>query len=139
MIAVARRRFKQTVGRRVAEHGLSSQQFWVLVHLHDEDGPSLRDVCDTLRIDPPTASRIVTALARRGLVRPAPDPGDRRRSRLKLTARGRALARGLQPLATELRAAVERDLTPRETDELRRLLQKVIAGLDQYDSEGATA
>src|SRR6476646_5452578 len=74
LIAVARRRLKQTVGRRVAGHGLSSQQFWVLVFLLEEDGPALCDVCDGLRMDAPTASRIVAALTRRGLVRATADP-----------------------------------------------------------------
>src|SRR6478609_7719596 len=68
LIALARRRLKQAVGRRVAHHQLSSQQFWVVVFLAEEDRPALCDVCDALRMDAPTASRIVSALARRGLV-----------------------------------------------------------------------
>jgi DNA-binding MarR family transcriptional regulator len=133
---VARRRLRQAVGRRVARYDLSSQQFWVLVHVHEVAETALCGISDVLRIDPPTASRIVGALTRRGLLRALADPADRRRARLKLTADGRALARELQPLATELRAAVERDLTRPESAELRRLLQKVITGLDRYDVEG---
>jgi DNA-binding MarR family transcriptional regulator len=79
----------------------------------------------------------VAALARRGLVRPAEDPSDRRRNRLRLTAEGRALARELRPLAGELRGAVERELSRSEADELRRLLTKVITGLERYELEGA--
>jgi hypothetical protein len=40
LIGAARRRLKQTVGRRVSRYGLSSQQFWVLVHLDDTDEPA---------------------------------------------------------------------------------------------------
>jgi len=137
LIAVARRRLKQTVGSRVSHHGLSAQQFWVLVHLDEEDGPPLVRVCEALRIDAPTASRIVAALSRRGLVRPAVDPADRRRTRLGLTPAGRALARDMQPLAHEFRGAVERELSRAEARELRRLLNKVITGLDRYAAEGA--
>ena len=139
LIAVARRRLKQAVGRRVAGHGLSSQQFWVLVFLIEEDGPALCRVCDALRMDAPTASRIVAALTRRGLVRATADPADRRRARIKLTTAGRALARTLYPLAQEFRAAVEKDLSRREAALLRRLLEKVIAGLDHYEAEGVTS
>ena len=138
LIGAARRRLKQAVGRRVSRYGLSSQQFWVLVHLDEANGPALVGVCAALRIDPPTASRIITALTRRGLVRAQPDPSDRRRARLKLTPDGRALARELQPLARDVRAAVERDLTRPESAELRRLLNKVITGLDRYDVEGVS-
>ena len=139
LIGLARRRLKQAVGRRVAPHGLSSQQFWVLVFLLEEDQPPLYTVCEGLRIDAPTASRIVSALTRRGLVRAVEDPADRRRSRLALTTEGRTLATELRPLAAEFRLAVERDLSRREALELRRLLNKVIAGLDRYDSEGAAS
>ncbi len=139
LIAVARRRLKQTVGRRVAHHGLSAQQFWVLVYLAEADAPALFSVCDALRMDPPTASRIVAALTRRGLVRSTADPTDRRRARLKLTLPGRTLARVLHPLALEFRAAVERDLSRREAVELRRLLEKVIAGIDRYEAEGVAS
>src|SRR4029078_1911038 len=111
LIAVARGSRKKAVGRRVAGHGLTSQQFWVLVFLIEEAGPALCRVCDVLRMDAPTASRIVAALTRRRLVRATAAPADRRRARIKLTTEGRALARTLYPLAQEFRAAVEKDLS----------------------------
>ena len=90
-------------------------------------------------MDAPTASRIVGALVRRGLARAREDPDDRRRTRLHLTVRGKALARDMQPLADEFRGVVERDLSRAETVELRRLLQKVIGSLDRYYAEGDNA
>jgi len=139
LIALARRRLKQAVGARVARYGLSPQQFWVLVFLDTADGPPLNELCQRLRTDAPTASRIVSALARRGLVKPVRDARDRRRTLLKLTPNGRRLAGALQPLAMEVRGVVERDLDRVECAELRRLLNKVIASLDRYHAEGAAA
>ena len=139
LIVLARRRLKQASGRRAAAFGLSAQQFWVLVHVDSADGPPLCHLWDQLRIDAPTASRIVSALSRRGLLRATADPGDRRRMRLRLTAKGRALAARLRPMAAEVRASVVRDLTTAETRELRRLLHRVIASLDRDDSEGEVA
>jgi multidrug efflux system membrane fusion protein len=132
LIALARRRLKQAVGARVARYGLSPQQFWTMVFLDEEDGPTLTQICDRLRADAPTASRIVGALTRRGLVRPARDASDRRCTLLKLTPAGRRLAAELQPLAAEIRGVVERDLDRSEVAELRRLLNKVIDSLDRY-------
>lgn len=134
LIGQARRRIKQAVGRRVSPHGLSPQQFWVLVNLYEGDEPSLSALCERLRMDPPTASRVVAVLARRRLLSPMADPKDRRRTRLRLTRQGRELAQRLRPLAVEVRAAVERDLTPAEALELRRLLRKVIASVERYDA-----
>jgi hypothetical protein len=45
----------------------------------------------------------------------------------------------LQPLAAEIRGAVERDLDRAEAAELRRLLNKVIQSIDRYHLEGAAA
>ncbi|HEX6739316.1 MAG TPA: MarR family winged helix-turn-helix transcriptional regulator [Vicinamibacteria bacterium] len=139
LIGLARRRLKQAVGARVTRYGLSPQQFWVLVFLEDAGGPTLSALCERLRCDAPTASRIVSALTRRGLVRPARDPRDRRRVLLHLTPAGRRQGAELQPLAAEVRGAVERDLDRNEAAELRRLLNKVIASLDRYHTEGAAA
>lgn len=139
LIGLARRRLKQAVGARVAPYGLSPQQFWVLVFLDLEDGPPLNELCQRLRTDAPTASRIVSALTRRGLVKPLRDARDRRRTLLKLTPSGRRLAASLQPIATEVRGVVERDLDRAESLELRRLLNKVIDSLDRYHAQGAAA
>jgi len=139
LIGLARRRLKQAVGARVASFGLSPQQFWVLVFLDLEDGPPLNELCQRLRTDAPTASRIVSALTRRGLVKPLRDARDRRRTLLKLTPAGRRLAASLQPIATEVRGVVERDLDRSEAAELRRLLNKVIDSLDRYHAQGAAA
>ena len=139
MIGLARRRLKQAVGRRVTRYRLSPQQFWVLVYLATADGPPLLALCERMRMDAPTASRIVSALVRRGLVSMKRDPADRRRGRLSLTARGRTLAGELLPLAGEFRGVVERDLTRPENQELRRLLTKVIDSLDRYYAQGEPA
>jgi DNA-binding MarR family transcriptional regulator len=136
LIGLARRRLKQAVGRRVAAYGLTPQQFWVVVFLHQADGPALSALTEHLRSDAPTTSRIVAGLARRGLVRAVRDLRDRRRTFLKLTPPGRRLASQLQPLASEIRHMVERDLDRSEASELRRLLNKVITALDRYDTEG---
>lgn len=136
LIAAARRRIKQAVGSRARSYGVSPQQFWVLVALHERTGPSLRDLAERQRIDQPTASRVVAALARRKLVRVADDPEDRRRSRLRLTAAGRALASDLHALAVEVREALVTGLSAAEKDTLRALLRRVIANVDRF--EGST-
>ena len=139
LIGLARRRLKQATGARVARYGLSPQQFWVMVFLDDADGPTLTQLCERIRADAPTASRIVSALTRRGLVKPLRDVRDRRRTLLKLTPAGRRLAASLQPIAREVRGVVERDLDRSEAAELRRLLNKVIDSLDRYHAQGAAA
>ena len=139
LLAVARRRNKQVVGDRVRPWGLSPQQFWSMVVLHECDGIALRDLARRHRMDEPTASRVMGALTRRGLVSCEVDPGDRRRCQLRLTEEGSALARELHPLAREVRQAVVRGFTPAERNALGEMLRRVIANMDRLSGAGAPA
>ena len=132
LVAVVRRRMKQTVGALVREFDLSPQQFWMLVAIARDEGSSLGEVAERLRMDAPTACRVVATLVRRKLVHSGADPADRRRSRVVLTPSGRATADRLLPIAGEVRAAVEAGLTAAERAALVAGLQKVIANLDAY-------
>ena len=125
VIGATRRRIDQAVGRRVHAHGLNPRRFWVLVNLLEAPGSSIREVARRLRMDEPTASRIMASLARRRLVCVRPDSFDRRRHRLELTPKGRALAGTLSALAAEVRQAAEAGLTDDEKATLRGLLLRV--------------
>ncbi|HKC13285.1 MAG TPA: MarR family transcriptional regulator [Vicinamibacteria bacterium] len=136
LVAVTRRRIKQAVGRRVRPHGLSAQQFGLLVAVVEREGPSLRELAERLRTDQPTTSRIVTTLVRKRLVREEGDPRDRRRRCLRLAAPGRALAERLYPVALELRAAIVGGLSPAERAALRNGLRKIIHNMDRFERGG---
>jgi len=131
LIAAARRKMKRAVHERVAPHGLTTQQFWALVNIDEADRPSLREVAERMRMDAPTASRAVTQLLRRQLVRAEGDRNDRRLLRLQLTRKGRAKIGALRHLAAELRGAAVHGLTRDEEETLRTLLRKVIGNLDE--------
>ncbi|MBX5481595.1 MAG: winged helix-turn-helix transcriptional regulator [Myxococcaceae bacterium] len=116
---------------------MSSQQFWLLIAVHAHPGLSAREIAALQRMDEPTASRVLAALARMDLVRATVDPDDRRRSRLALTAKGRRLATKLAPFAAQVRAAADAALTPPERVELRRLLHKVLDGVAALEAQSA--
>jgi DNA-binding MarR family transcriptional regulator len=138
LIAIARRRLKQAVLARAARHGLSPQQFWVLVGLHERgDPPSQGELVERMHIDAPTVSRVLAALVRRRLVRIAQDPDDRRRARVHLTRAGEELAGGLAGIAAEIRAAMVADMSAAELDALRRGLAKIISNLEALDTRAA--
>jgi DNA-binding MarR family transcriptional regulator len=131
LIAAARRRIKQAVGDRARRYSLTAPQFWVLVAIRETRGTSLRELAARLRMDEPTASRVVTALIQRKLVRTEEHPTDRRRSCLHLATAGVAVANELHETATEIRNAVAEGLTAAEKDALRVGLRKVIANMDR--------
>jgi DNA-binding MarR family transcriptional regulator len=136
VIGATRRRIHQAVTRRLRAHGLHPQRFWVLVNLLETPGASLRELARRLRMDEPTASRIVASLARRRLLRVRPDSDDRRRHQLELTPEGMALARRVAPIASEVRRAVEAGFSDDEKATLRRLLARVVENM--VDLEAGT-
>jgi DNA-binding MarR family transcriptional regulator len=137
IIGATRRRIQQAVGRRLRTHRLNPQRFWVLVNLLETPGSSLRELARRLRMDEPTASRIVASLARRRLVRARPDAADRRRRNLELTAEGKALARSVAPVASEVRQAVEAGFTDQEKATLRQLLGRVVDNMVAFERRQA--
>ena len=137
LIAGARRSIKQAATRRLLRRRLSAQQFWLLVALHEQPGPSLRELAERRLMDSPTASRMVEVLVRRGLVRIEGCPQDRRRRSILLTARGAALARELRPLALQMREAIEDGFSDSEAEALRRMLLRVIANVERFEKRGS--
>ena len=134
LIAAARRRIKQAVGNRLRGHGLSPQQFWVLVAVREAEGLALCDLAAKLRLDQPTASRIVALLRRRRLVRIDGHEADRRRRSLRLTPGGATLAQKVYPLAREVREAVIQGITADELERFRGLLRTVMANMERFES-----
>jgi DNA-binding MarR family transcriptional regulator len=133
LVGAVRRRLKQAVDVRARALGLSPQQFWVLMALAEMEGPSLGGLAARQHMDPPTASRVLTTLVRRGFARMATHPSDRRRAVLALTPRGRALAARVRPIALGLRAAVEQGFDPEEKGRLRAGLTRMLENLERFD------
>jgi DNA-binding MarR family transcriptional regulator len=126
LLALARRRLKQAVAARLVPYSLGTQQFWVMLNLGRNEGISLHELAVLSWTDDPTACRMVNKLVKRGLVRSESHPEDRRRFRLALTAKGRKLAGTLESLATEVKAELNKGLSPKDRKQLAGLLKRVI-------------
>ena len=73
---------------------LSTAQLFVLVQLSQGVSASIRELAERTMTDPSSVSVVVSKLVARGLVERTPDPGDKRRVALRLTATGkRAVSR----------------------------------------------
>jgi DNA-binding MarR family transcriptional regulator len=137
LIGAARRALKQAVLGRIAGRKLTPQQFWLVVNLDEHPGVSQAELAALVRVDAPTVSRALSALAQRSLVRADPDSSDRRRTCVSLTPAGRRLATELLPVAREIRAAVVRGMSAEEVAALTTGLQRVVENLQQLDRQQA--
>jgi len=138
LVAAVRRRIKQAVGNRVRRYHLTSQQFWMVVAIAEHPGFSLGELAARVRMDVPTASRVVATLSQRKLVQIRGDVADRRRACLHLRPAGAALASELHGLAAAVRAAVVHGLSPAEQSTVRAGLRKIIDNMDRFQNGDAT-
>jgi MarR family transcriptional regulator, lower aerobic nicotinate degradation pathway regulator len=115
------------LGRSLREADLRWAEYAVLHHLDAQAPIAQRDLARALRIQPSNLVVILDQLSDRGLLRRSPDPADRRRHRLELTAKGRtALERAREATGRAERELLE-PLSPPERREFRGLLIRLTA------------
>ena len=120
----------QLVRRLRAEHRFPLLHGAVLGRL-DREGPrSVSDLAAAERVRPQSMAQTVAELEAEGLVRRRPDPDDRRRALVEMTAAGRSALEadrahrvGWLVTAIEGLAPAEQDVVRRATPVLRRLAE----------------
>jgi DNA-binding MarR family transcriptional regulator len=75
--------------RASALGGISPAQASLLASVDNLGSPTLGDLAVAEQIQPPSVTRLVQAMEESGLVVCAPDPDDRRSTRIRLTPEGR--------------------------------------------------
>jgi DNA-binding MarR family transcriptional regulator len=96
--------------------------FGFVIRAVDAEEPTVTRLAELLGVSRQAASKLADEMVRRGYLLRAPDPDDRRRTRLRLSAKGRRVreraAAESSAIEAELRAAVG----DRAVDGLRRAL-----------------
>lgn len=103
-------------------------QFAILHALLDEPGADQVTLAARVHFDAATSGSVIGRLEARGWVRREPDPHDRRRKLLWLTAEGEALAHKMKAAATRAQSRMLAPLTERESQTLLRLLARMVDG-----------
>ena len=133
LLAAVRRRQRQAVESRVADLGLSSQQFWVLEAIAQQGKCSFGELLVDLPLDQPTASRVLAELRSRDLVEVSMDSEDRRRRQLGLTPQGARMAQRCGTIAKQIRKALSAGFSGRELDDLATFLERILCNFDDLD------
>jgi MarR family transcriptional regulator, organic hydroperoxide resistance regulator len=111
--------------------GITAQQRFVIRLIGRMPGVTPGELADLLHVDRGSITAVLKRLEARALVSRTPDPADRRRVALALTARGRKLN---VPAAISVEHAVELALEgspAADVAAMRRLARRLIAALDQ--------
>lgn len=124
------KRARADVQLALAEHGLGTSDYGVLVALGDFGALSQQQLADRLDADKSHVVRLIDQLEQRGLVTRAADPDDRRRHRIEITPAGGELLRTVTPVAEEVEAAHLSALSDAERRTLATLLRRVLEAQD---------
>lgn len=119
-----RRARARTGGRR---EGLTLTQYELLAPLLDEDGLAVGRLAELAGVSAPTATGVIDALSRSGLVRRARSRRDRRSVILHLTAEGRRLVLERRRAAARRRLAFLSGVASRDRRRTARMLRDLAA------------
>ncbi len=133
--SILAKRLSDTLAREYAERfGLTIPEWRVMAVLGHDGELSASGVCERTLMDKVTVSRAVARLVDQGRLESRTDAADRRRTRLRLTAAGRAVYWKIVPLARHYEARLLDGLSSRERQSLDGLLAKLadrIAAIDE--------
>lgn len=120
---------RRDVERRLvsAGQGMTMLQCGILRHL-EQASLTINEMARRMMIKPPSLVAVVDALERDGYLQREPDPSDRRRTPLRITAKGEALLKKV-PFCDEtdaLSVALDR-LGERKAEQLAKLLEELAA------------
>lgn len=106
-------------------HGLTNQQFSLMMALNRPEPPTIAPVAALLAMDRTTLTAALKPLTRQGWVAVEPDAKDRRGRRLRLTEAGMATLSAALPVWVRVHAEIEAELTATDPESLRRGLLEV--------------
>ncbi|HJZ61335.1 MAG TPA: MarR family transcriptional regulator [Miltoncostaeaceae bacterium] len=128
-LAVAGRLLRCHADARLTELGVAGPGLGLLLRLAEEEGLSQIELARRQRVEPPTVSRMVSRLARDGLVELRIEHADRRTTRVALTERGREVAAAGRVIVDEIEGRVFEGLDEADRDRLAGILDELIAVL----------
>jgi DNA-binding MarR family transcriptional regulator len=121
---------------RLAAHGLSIAMWRVLAAL-SSNGPQRQiDLAELTSTEASTLSRLVTRLARLGLVSRSRSRNSNREVDVALSPRGRAIVDRLIPAALRLEQELSRGLPQRDVAAVKRALRRMHANLQRPARRG---
>jgi MarR family transcriptional regulator for hemolysin len=130
------RAYKAAADKMAASFGLSHATAWPIVMIGRlGDGVRPGAVADALGLEPPSLVRVIDQLVESGLIERQEDPADRRAKTLRLSAKGRVCAGGLEKALIPFRRQLFDGVDPADIAACAR----VLSGLDATLAAAATA
>ena len=139
LVPLTARAYRSLAAALLREVGLVPGQELLLMKLWAAEPQSQVELAQLLRIEPPTAAKMLARLERTGLVCRERSTRDRRVILVSLTDRGRALRDPVLRIWADLERRAVGDLTFQEQATLLALLRRVVGHVDRRPGAGAPA
>jgi DNA-binding MarR family transcriptional regulator len=130
----ATRLMLRVTAARIAVHGVTMTQYFLLRQLWENDGQSQRDLARQLDVPEPALATLLDALEAAGLVVRKRSTSDRRRTHVHVTAKGKSLRGPLLEEGKDVLEGMLEGCSQRSVDELRRTLKKLKANLEAMNA-----
>jgi DNA-binding MarR family transcriptional regulator len=111
--------------------GVTGGQVSLLFQIHRHRGIGVRDLAQLERISAAAMSGHVDRLERAGLVQRTPDPDDRRRHGLSVSAEGERVLRSVKSRRTAWLASRLERLSPEDLEALDRAVEPLLALIEE--------
>ena len=134
LVSLAARGFARLSEARLKPLGFGVGHLPVLVALREGRASTQRDLARFAKIEQPPMAQMLARMERDGLIQRAPDPADRRSSRITLTAAAEARLPDAISVLLQGNCEALRDFTEGEAGVLVALLTRLIANLDEIAS-----
>jgi DNA-binding MarR family transcriptional regulator len=126
LLAQANREINRQLEARLSKEGVPVEQWRILKILSDGNGHSMGELADVVLLNHPTLTKMIDRMVSDALVYRVQDPNDRRKVLMYSSDRGKALTARLNPLAMSQEAHIVESYGDKSTNELKRLLERLI-------------
>lgn len=120
---------------KTGEFDVTVDQWLVLKNLSENELLSQTELANLVFKDNPTLTRIIDLLCKKNYVERVPHPQDRRSFQLHLTESGISKVSELRPKILEIREKAWENLTGKDFEEFKRILDTIYQNLDGQASE----
>jgi DNA-binding MarR family transcriptional regulator len=124
LLVAANRCLEDRLVAAVREAGVRDMRpaFGFVIRAVAAEEPTVTRLAALLGVSRQAASKLADEMVQRGYLLRAPDPGDRRRTRLRLSAKGRRVRERAAAESAAIEAELRADVGDRAVDGLRRAL-----------------
>ncbi|HSR70821.1 MAG TPA: MarR family transcriptional regulator [Kiloniellales bacterium] len=126
LIRRAHQRASATFMAVLAEYNMTPTQFFAMARLRERGELSQNLLGRLAAMDPATIQGVIRRLQDRGYIARKPDPNDRRRALLSLTASGRKTIDEMLRRIDTVNHQILAPLAPDEREQLRGLLKRIV-------------